>query len=186
MGNCFPPRGTCVSLKLPTISIVARRRLSRLPRESPTVTTVIAGSGVTFSACKIRACGLRNSKQTRPSVQGWTGKSGAPWAGTPQTNRSTQAPDRRNIGTVRLYPTSPIQFGQFFFPAGEASKRAELIRGHLPNEVSAILCDADEICAHRFRLSVTRILTTAPTSTGISIACTTSARRSIPASRFLF
>ena len=57
-----------------------------------------------------------------------------------------------DTGTVRLNPTSPIQFGQFFFPAGEASKRAELIRGHLPNEVSAILREADEICAHRFRL----------------------------------
>ncbi len=42
--------------------------------------------------------------------------------------------------------------GQFFFPASECSARAELLRQHLPEQASAILHDADEICAHRFRL----------------------------------
>jgi len=38
------------------------------------------------------------------------------------------------------------------FSSKECSARAELLRQHLPEEVSAILRDADEICAHRFRL----------------------------------
>ena len=60
-------------------------------------------------------------------------------------------------GALRLNPDSASRPLQFFFSAanasaGEASARAELLRNHLPAEASAILREADEICAHRFRL----------------------------------
>jgi hypothetical protein len=38
------------------------------------------------------------------------------------------------------------------FFSGESSARAELVRQHLPAEAAAILREADEICARRFRL----------------------------------
>jgi uncharacterized heparinase superfamily protein len=54
-------------------------------------------------------------------------------------------------GATRLRASSATP-PQFFFSSKECSARAELLRQHLPEEVSAILRDADEICAHRFRL----------------------------------
>lgn len=42
--------------------------------------------------------------------------------------------------------------GKFFFARGEAAARADLLRSYLPDEAAAILREADEICAHRFRL----------------------------------
>jgi hypothetical protein len=55
-------------------------------------------------------------------------------------------------GTVRLSADSADQPTQFFFPSGESSARAELLRGQLPAEASEILREADEICGHRLRL----------------------------------
>ncbi|MFY9844796.1 MAG: alginate lyase family protein [Terriglobales bacterium] len=69
-------------------------------------------------------------------------------------------------GTLRLSPDSATQPGQFFFSASDFScgassergersecfERAELLRKHLPGEAAEILREADEICAHRFRL----------------------------------
>jgi hypothetical protein len=42
--------------------------------------------------------------------------------------------------------------GQFFFSAGEALARADLVRKNLPDEAAEILREADAICSHRFRL----------------------------------
>ena len=42
--------------------------------------------------------------------------------------------------------------GKFFFAAGAAAERAELLRRHLPHEAEAIVREADEICQHRFHL----------------------------------
>jgi hypothetical protein len=58
---------------------------------------------------------------------------------------------------MRNRPIQPISNltarpGQFFFSGGEISERAELLRKHLPSEATEILREADEICAHRFRL----------------------------------
>jgi uncharacterized heparinase superfamily protein len=55
-------------------------------------------------------------------------------------------------GPIRLQADSAVRPGQFFFSGSEISQRAELLRQHLPGEASAILCEADEICGHRFRL----------------------------------
>lgn len=55
-------------------------------------------------------------------------------------------------GAIRLNSDSAARSGTFFFPAGGASERAELLRKHLPDEASVILREADEICGHRFRL----------------------------------
>jgi hypothetical protein len=57
-----------------------------------------------------------------------------------------------HAGAIRLNTDSAAQLGQFFFPAREISERAELLRKHLPDEAADILREADEICAHRFRL----------------------------------
>ena len=40
----------------------------------------------------------------------------------------------------------------FLFPAGEGRGRATLLRQSLPDEASAILSEASDICGHRFRL----------------------------------
>jgi hypothetical protein len=53
--------------------------------------------------------------------------------------------------TIRLNALAP-QNGQFIFSRGEAAKRAELLRRHLPDEAAEIVREADEICRHRFRL----------------------------------
>ncbi len=60
-------------------------------------------------------------------------------------------------GAIRLNADSAARPGQFFFSASEfsgseISERAELLRKHLPGEAAEILREADEICAHRFRL----------------------------------
>ena len=51
---------------------------------------------------------------------------------------------------IRLHALSTE--GQFFFDRGMAAPRAELLRQHLPTEAAALVNEADEICAHRFRL----------------------------------
>jgi len=51
---------------------------------------------------------------------------------------------------IRLHALSTE--GKFFFERGQAAPRAELLRQHLATEASAIVDEADEICAHRFRL----------------------------------
>jgi hypothetical protein len=53
---------------------------------------------------------------------------------------------------IRLNTDSAARRGQFFFSAREISGRTELLRKHLPNEAAEILHEADEVCAHRFRL----------------------------------
>jgi heparinase II/III-like protein len=57
-----------------------------------------------------------------------------------------------HAGAIRLNTDSAARRGQFFFSAWEISVRAELLRKHLPDEAAEILREADEICAHRFRL----------------------------------
>jgi len=54
-------------------------------------------------------------------------------------------------GTIRL-TSSTGKPAQFFFPAGEGQSQADLLQKHLPDEASAIIREADEICTHRFRL----------------------------------
>ena len=51
----------------------------------------------------------------------------------------------------RMAP-APWRKSQFFFSGDEIAERKELIRTHLPDEAAAIIREADEICAHRFRL----------------------------------
>ena len=55
-------------------------------------------------------------------------------------------------GSLRLHADSAARPGQFFFPSGESSERAELLHKHLPDETAEILREADEICGHRFCL----------------------------------
>jgi hypothetical protein len=55
-------------------------------------------------------------------------------------------------GSVRLNANARRTSEIFFFTAGEVSTRAKLLRQHLPDEATAILRDADDICGHRFRL----------------------------------
>ena len=55
-------------------------------------------------------------------------------------------------GAMRLNANSAVRPGQFFFSDNESLERAKLLRKHLPDEATAILHEADEICGHRFRL----------------------------------
>jgi uncharacterized heparinase superfamily protein len=55
-------------------------------------------------------------------------------------------------GIVRLNADSLLPQGRFFFSGSEGLERAELLRKFLPDEAARILREADEICAHRFRL----------------------------------
>jgi hypothetical protein len=55
-------------------------------------------------------------------------------------------------GSVRLNAKAERTSGLFFFTAGEVSARAQLLHQHLPDEATAILREADDICDHRFRL----------------------------------
>ena len=57
-----------------------------------------------------------------------------------------------HAGAIRLNTDSATRRGQFFFSAREIPGRTELLRKHLPDETAEILHEADEICAHRFRL----------------------------------
>src|SRR5467141_3462047 len=57
-----------------------------------------------------------------------------------------------HAGAIRLNTDSVARHGQFFFSAREIPGRTELLRKHLPDEAAEILHEADEICAHRFRL----------------------------------
>jgi hypothetical protein len=63
---------------------------------------------------------------------------------------------RHRIGArsreVQLSSDLAAPAGQFFFPAGGAPERANLLRTHLPDETSAILREADDVCQHHFRL----------------------------------
>ncbi|MGA7295520.1 MAG: alginate lyase family protein, partial [Terriglobales bacterium] len=54
--------------------------------------------------------------------------------------------------TVRMSATPARRPGRFFFTADEISDRAGLLGKHLPDVAAEILREADEICAHRFRL----------------------------------
>ncbi len=42
--------------------------------------------------------------------------------------------------------------GNFFFASGEARQRAQLLLQHMPEQAASIVREADEICAHHFRL----------------------------------
>jgi hypothetical protein len=55
-------------------------------------------------------------------------------------------------GSVRLNANAEKTGEIFFFTAGEVSTRAKLLHQHLPDEATAILREADDICDHRFRL----------------------------------
>jgi hypothetical protein len=55
-------------------------------------------------------------------------------------------------GAIPLKVGSAKRTGQFFFPDGESSERAKLLRKHLPGEAAQILREADDICSHRFLL----------------------------------
>ena len=55
-------------------------------------------------------------------------------------------------GAMRLNANSAVRPGQFFFSDNEGLERAKLLRKHLPDEATAVLHEADEICGHRFRL----------------------------------
>jgi hypothetical protein len=57
-----------------------------------------------------------------------------------------------SAGAIRLEADSAAHRGRFFFADGEALERVELLHKHLPDEATAILREADEICGHRFRL----------------------------------
>jgi hypothetical protein len=57
-----------------------------------------------------------------------------------------------HAGAIRLNTAAATRPGQFFFSGGENSERAELVIKYLPDEAAEILREADEICAHRFRL----------------------------------
>src|SRR6267378_1639036 len=57
-----------------------------------------------------------------------------------------------HAGAIQLNADSAARPGQFFFSAREISERTELLRKHLPDEAAEILREADEVCAHRFRL----------------------------------
>ena len=54
-------------------------------------------------------------------------------------------------GQITL-PESDAPKGKFFFAAGAATGRADLIRRNLPDQADSIVREADEICQHRFRL----------------------------------
>jgi hypothetical protein len=53
---------------------------------------------------------------------------------------------------IQLISDSPARPGQFFCSSDEISERADLLHEYLPGEATEILREADEICAHRFRL----------------------------------
>jgi hypothetical protein len=55
-------------------------------------------------------------------------------------------------GSVRLNASAEKTSEIFFFTAREVSTRAKLLRQHLPDEATAILREADDICGHRFNL----------------------------------
>src|SRR5208283_1917209 len=52
--------------------------------------------------------------------------------------------------TIRLHALATE--GIFFFARGQAARRAQLLQQLLPTEAAAVVAEADEICAHRFRL----------------------------------
>ncbi len=53
---------------------------------------------------------------------------------------------------IQLISVPAARPGKFFFSGDEISERADLLRKYLPGQVTEILREADEICAHRFRL----------------------------------
>jgi Heparinase II/III-like protein/Heparinase II/III N-terminus len=59
---------------------------------------------------------------------------------------------RMGMRPERIALQSPAAEGDFFFAGGAASARAGLLRLHLPDQVEAIVREADEVCQHRFRL----------------------------------
>ena len=52
---------------------------------------------------------------------------------------------------VRLRETAAAE-GRFFFAGAEATRRADLLHAHLPEEAAEIVRAADRICEHRFHL----------------------------------
>src|SRR5271157_3392920 len=154
--------------RIAATSIVTQRTDSRHMEQLGSVTRVTAEPSAAFSACKIRAsvASGRQSKWARISRMDW--EEVRVRAGQEFHKQSDLLKHRmgwRN-GTLRLGPDSATQPGQFFFSASdfyraasservapsERSERAELLRKHLPGEAAEILREADEICAHRFRL----------------------------------
>jgi hypothetical protein len=55
-------------------------------------------------------------------------------------------------GAIKLSSATQPGTGRFFFSEREAPERARLLAKHLPEQAAAVLREADEICARRFRL----------------------------------
>jgi hypothetical protein len=55
-------------------------------------------------------------------------------------------------GSSHLVQSVQSVVPEFFFSADNLASRARLLREHLPSEVESLLCEADEICQHSFRL----------------------------------
>jgi Heparinase II/III-like protein/Heparinase II/III N-terminus len=53
---------------------------------------------------------------------------------------------------ARLDANSIVRSGEFFVSGSKSLEPADLLRKHLPEEAAEILCEADEISNHRFRL----------------------------------
>jgi len=49
-------------------------------------------------------------------------------------------------------PYEPRRTGSFFFSADDVSRRAQLLREHLPSVVQEVVQEADAICRHQFSL----------------------------------
>lgn len=58
----------------------------------------------------------------------------------------------REVGSSNPSGDSASRAANFFFPPGDAEKRARLLQITLPCEAEAIVKEADEICRHRFWL----------------------------------
>ncbi|MGA7505512.1 MAG: alginate lyase family protein [Candidatus Sulfotelmatobacter sp.] len=60
---------------------------------------------------------------------------------------------RAGVGSrPRLLSAGPSSEAKFFFGENDVHNRAALLRAYLPEEVDAIIRDADEVCRHEFRL----------------------------------
>ena len=53
---------------------------------------------------------------------------------------------------ARIHLAESAAEGKFFFARAEVAHRTQLLRQHLPDEAARIVREADEICAHHFRL----------------------------------
>ena len=63
---------------------------------------------------------------------------------------ATLVRSRFRLGQISLVETD--RRGNFFFSQTDLPERVRLLRERLPDEVDAIVSEADEICRHRFRL----------------------------------